>query len=129
MLFFLLLVIVIGIIFVYTGLGQAASLVSTLPLNVTGEINTANAYGFDFNSMVFLSGSSSMCKLVQISPCENNIPNQFACINTNYYQTYLNQKQALSGQPAICSTFLMMGAISCVSLDGYCEVADNESIG
>ena len=76
-----------------------------------------------------ISAAAQSTAINRISPCDNNIPDQFACINANYYQTYLNQKQALSGQPAICSTFLMMGTISCVSLDGYCEVADNESIG
>ncbi len=104
------------------------TLTPTLPQNLSSVLNASEAYGFSFSQGMFRSNSSSQCVLVRISACDNNVPSQFACLNSNYYAVYVDQEQAaFSGQARICPQFILRGTVSCASLGGYCEVAFNQS--
>ncbi len=92
-------------------------------INLTEELNNSLRDGFTFNSTVFYSNSSSGCREVLLSACNNNVPSQFACINSNYYQTYLNQRHQLySNRSYACPMFILAGTSSCESIQDYCVV-------
>jgi DNA-binding MarR family transcriptional regulator len=104
------------------------TLAPALPQNLSSVLNTSRAYGFNFSQEMFRSNSSSQCMLVRISACDNNVPSQFTCLNSNYYAVYVGQEQAaFLGQAHICPQFILSGTASCSSLGGYCEVAFNQS--
>jgi len=107
--------------------GAANIPLTGIPPNLVAALNASRAYGFNLTQGMFRSNSSSECVLVRVSFCDNNVPSQFACINSDYYQDYIGQRQAaFSGQGEICPQYLLAGTISCASAGGYCEVVPSQ---
>ncbi len=100
----------------------------TPPTPLSDVLNVTKMDGFSFSREMFSSNSSSRCVLVQVSACDNNVPSQFACLNSDYYPAYLSQRQAaFSGQGQICPQYLVLGTLTCESVNGYCEVVLNQA--
>lgn len=91
-------------------------------INVQQELNASASAGFNFTMQTFASSSASDCLLVQITPCNNNNPSQFVCINSAYYQSYLNQTQRIVKPGVVCPMYEIQGTISCGFESGYCIV-------
>ncbi len=93
-------------------------------INLSAEISNSNAAGFSLAQGSLASQSASGCIRVLITSCNNNVPDQFICINNSYYGAYESQNQNISmerGQQA-CPMFLLEGSVSCGVVSGYCVV-------
>jgi hypothetical protein len=77
----------------------------------------ASRNGYTLNSSKFQCGYSSQCAKVQVSPCNNNEPSQFICINSAYAGKLAN---STSGSASVCPQYLLAGVISCRCTSNYC---------
>ncbi|MGC8478901.1 MAG: hypothetical protein ACP5NE_03175 [Candidatus Micrarchaeia archaeon] len=89
-------------------------------INYLQQLNTSKSLGYNFTTASFYCGQSSDCELVQLAPCDNNLPNQFGCINPAAYPSYAIHKAAIS-KNAICPLFIERGNESCVCASSFCE--------
>ena len=87
--------------------------------NRFSELNSTERLGYNFTNSSFSCGSSSYCVLVQVAACDNNLPSQFACINTQAYPEYTIQRSNM-GRDAICPMFMVAGTHTCECASGYC---------
>jgi hypothetical protein len=95
-------------------------------VNLTQELNNSAQNGFQLNSSQFYSTSSAQCTRESISGCNNNVPSQFICVNSQYAGAVASQHQTIYATPTVCPDFLMAGYVSCVAVQGYCEVASSQ---
>jgi hypothetical protein len=100
---------------------------SYIAVNLTNELYNSAAQGFNFTSNDFAAGQSSSCALALITACGNNAPGQYVCVNDASYYTYQQQRQVIDNVASACPQYLLSGRLSCVSVNGYCEVERNTS--
>lgn len=102
--------------------------VDVVAVNLIAELNNSRNAGYNFTANEFAANTSSQCSLSLITPCDNNVPSQFVCINSAYSEIYTTQSNQIysnfsSGGHA-CPLFLLAGLVSCGTQDGYCVVRD-----
>lgn len=105
----------------YNQSAQSAS----VAVKLGAELNNSNSTGYNFTANDFASNSSANCALSIISNCNNNEPDQFVCLNSAAYNnSYIAGRfaQELNLTGKICPQFLLVGTISCTTLNGYCVV-------
>jgi hypothetical protein len=93
-----------------------------IAVNISQELNNSVNAGYNFTPNDFRSASSAQCLLVLISPCDNNNPSQFVCINSAYNEIYAQQHANLSRNGGACPDYELAGSVSCTSSSNYCEV-------
>ncbi len=93
----------------------------TEAVNLTQELNNSAAEGFNLTVDMFSANSSSECSKELISPCDNNVPTQFICINQRFVGVVSSQRPPVRGA---CPMFMMAGDIYCGLDDGFCVVMD-----
>ncbi|MFP3215331.1 MAG: DUF4382 domain-containing protein [Candidatus Micrarchaeota archaeon] len=70
---------------------------------------------------IFSCNTNSDCSLVPLTFCQNNLPNQVACINSSYYQEYMNYYQKLKEHvPVMCPMFIVAGYTTCSCIHNMC---------
>lgn len=80
------------------------------------------AQGFA-NASDYACGSSYGCALVPASYCNNNLPSQYACVDSAYANAYLSlYNSGKANQTAICPMFFLAGSPGCECLHGYCAL-------
>jgi len=85
-----------------------------------GSVITGN-YMPTINSSMTSCNTNSDCMLVPISFCQNNLPSQVACINSNYYQEYMYYYQKLKEHvPIMCPMFIVAGYTTCSCIHNTC---------
>lgn len=94
-------------------------------LSVMQQINYSSAYGFTLSQNMFHANSSSQCLLESISACNNNMPSQYVCANSQYANTIQAQYREVYSSPTVCPQFFMAGRISCSVTNNYCTVVDD----
>jgi len=73
------------------------------------------------NSSMISCDTNSDCVPVPISFCQNNLPNQVTCINSRYYQEYINYYQELRDHiPIMCPMFIASGYTTCSCIHNTC---------
>ena len=100
----------------------ANSTVPTEAVNLTQELNNSASAGFSLLANKFHANSASECSKQRISPCDNNMPSQFICVNQQYADQISGQYISIYTTPQACPQFLEAGTISCGLDDGYCVV-------
>ena len=82
-------------------------------LSPAQQQQNAQGYGLNLSNPYFTCSTLSGCEKVQIAPCDNNVPSQFACINPSYYNEYYAQWKTKNRTAAICPEYYRIGNISC----------------
>lgn len=102
--------------------------VGAVAVNLTAELNNSRNAGYNFTVNEFAADTSSQCSLSLITPCNNNVPSQFVCINSTYSEIYAAQSNQIYSNFTfgrhVCPLFLLAGLVSCGTQDGYCVVRD-----
>jgi hypothetical protein len=100
-----------------------------IPSDVQEEINNTEHYGFNVTSNMLAASSLSQCTRIKISSCDNNVPNQFVCVNEAYSLSIISQygiiyKTSYPGMEpgTVCPMFLVPGKLTCGLSGGYCTV-------
>ena len=102
--------------------------------NITNQTATANAsldinYTLTMIRVFYKSANDSMiscntnsdCLLVPLTFCQNNLPDQVACINSSYYQEYMNYYQKFKEHvPVMCPMFIVAGYTTCSCIHNTC---------
>jgi DNA-binding transcriptional ArsR family regulator len=102
--------------------------------NITNQTATANAsININYtltrirtiyksaNDSIISCNTSSDCLLVPLTFCQNNLPSQVACINSNYYQEYMYYYQELKEHaPIMCPMFIAPGYTTCSCIHNTC---------
>ena len=106
--------------------------------NYTKNLGTLNSsYGkviignyILINSSLFSCNMNNECSVVPITICQNNLPNQVTCINSRYYQEYMNYYQELKDHtPVMCPMFIVSGYTTCSCVHNTCvAVYHNSSV-
>lgn len=93
------------------------------PVNLSQELSNARSYGFRVTENMLAANSSAECSLQFIAPCDNNMPQQFICVN-NYFvaDISLQYKRIYANSFQECPLVLMLGRYSCGLENGYCIV-------
>ena len=100
--------------------GTAVSSNTTI-YGYSNEILRASGYGVGVGAAQLSCSISSQCNKLLVSPCNNNIPAQFICINNRYYGHYLNiTRDNNKNAGVICPMFLTAGSIGCSCISSYC---------
>ena len=94
----------------------------TEAVNLAQELNNSNAARFSLNEAMFHANSSSACSKQLITPCDNNVPSQFICINEQYAGTVSLEYHGIYRTPGACPEFLLGGNVYCGLDDNYCVV-------
>jgi hypothetical protein len=94
----------------------------TVAVNLAQELNNSAEAGFSLNAGMFYASSSSECSKQLISPCDNNVPNQFICVSQQYAGTVSSQYGSIYPTPRACPEFLLAGSVYCGLNDNYCVV-------
>jgi len=73
------------------------------------------------NSSMLSCTTNNNCVLVPITFCQNNLPSQVACINSSYYQEYMNYYQKIKDHlPIMCPMFIVSGYTTCSCIHNTC---------
>jgi regulatory protein YycI of two-component signal transduction system YycFG len=92
-----------------------------IAVNLQSELN--NSAAFNTNQSMFYATSFSDCSRQQITQCDNNVPDQFICVNSQYSSYISAQYRQLYGnQSAVCPDFILAGSIACGISANYCVV-------
>jgi hypothetical protein len=89
---------------------------------VAQELEESAGAGFILNSSAFQANSQAECSRILISPCDNNEPSQFICVNQQYAEAVSSQYKSIYTKQTACPEFLMAGTVSCGLIDDYCVV-------
>ncbi len=95
-------------------------------VNLTEELNSSAKAGFKLTQVMFYANSSSVCSKQLISPCDNNEPSQFICVNQNYATQVSAQHSSIYSSREICPMFYMVGSVTCGLDNNYCVVLDQQ---
>ena len=124
------LVILIVVLIVFTALYSL--LIYQYSINQISNIKNLTGLNSSYGSVIignYISINSSMlscitnsnCVLIPITFCQNNLPSQVACINSNYYQEYMNYYQNLKEHvPIMCPMFIVAGYTTCSCIHNTC---------
>ncbi len=103
--------------------GTGFANVTSLAVNLTQELNNSARNGFSLNSTAFYAASASQCEKHLINFCNNNVPDQYICINRNYSESvWLQYGMVYHNRSEACPLYLLDGNISCGLSDNYCVV-------
>ncbi len=104
----------------YANSSQGTEINGQVFVNYMQQLNVSKSLGYNFTTASFYCGQTSDCQLVQLAPCDNNIPSQFGCINPSAYASYAAHKAEIS-KDAVCPFFMEKGSASCVCASSFCE--------
>lgn len=94
----------------------------TEAVNLAQELNNSAKAGFNLDESMFYASSASECSKKLITACDNNVPNQYICVNQKYAGTVSSQYSSIYPARGICPMFFMAGNISCGLDDNHCVV-------
>ncbi|MGC8662758.1 MAG: DUF4382 domain-containing protein [Candidatus Micrarchaeia archaeon] len=78
---------------------------------------------------MFYCNTTSECLIVPLTICQNNLPTQSTCINSNYYQEYMFYYDKMRSHTMImCPMFIMQGRSNCACIDNTCTLEYNGPI-
>jgi len=82
------------------------------------------------NNSLFSCNMNNECSVIPITICQNNLPNQVICINSRYYQEYMNYYRELKDHtPVMCPMFIVSGYTTCSCVHNTCiAVYHNSSV-
>ena len=91
--------------------------------NLPEELNNSAQNGFDVNASIFAATSASQCSIRHITACDNNVPAQFICVNSNYSSEITAQYGSIyNNSRQACPLFMMAGTLSCGVASSSCVV-------
>jgi hypothetical protein len=79
---------------------------------------------------MFYCNADTDCMNVHTKSCFNNMPQQQACINVNYSNSYMSHYNAFlnNGTPVACPQFFMVGSASCACINNGCSLIYSANI-
>lgn len=98
-----------------------------IAVTLAEELNNSANSGLNLNRSMFYSNSQAGCSRELISACDNNDPQQYICINSQYASKVASQYPKIHPSPQACPMFYMAGNISCGLANNYCVVLDSNS--
>jgi hypothetical protein len=109
------------------GITNNTNLNATVAVMLAEELNNSVNAGFNLNQSMFYSNSQAGCSKELISACNNNSPQQYICINSQYVSAVSGQYPGIYSSPHACPMFYMAGNVSCGIVNNYCVVLDQGS--
>ncbi len=93
----------------------------TIIANPNYEIARISTFYPNASKSMLYCNTPSDCSLIPLTFCQNNLPEQVACINSNYYSEYmLYYNEMKSHTPVMCPMFILAGRSSCACINNTC---------
>jgi len=92
-----------------------------MSINTNYTLTRIRVFYKSANDSIISCNTSSDCLLVPLTFCQNNLPSQVACINSSYYQEYMDYYQKLKEHvPVMCPMFIAAGYTTCSCIHNTC---------
>ena len=92
-----------------------------MSINTNYTLKRIRVFYKSANDSIISCNTSSDCLLVPLTFCQNNLPSQVACINSSYYQEYMDYYQKLKEHvPVMCPMFIAAGYTTCSCIHNTC---------
>jgi len=105
-------------------ISNIANQTANVGIDINDTLTRIRAFYKSANASMISCNTSSDCSLVPLTFCQNNLPSQVACINSNYYQEYMNYYQKLQKleehAPVMCPMFMVAGYTTCSCIHNTC---------